>query len=162
MTDKQELLKMFDESTRVKRNLLSCPFDGKEAEFNEYGTCISLKCKVCEVGYDWQVCDVVDDWTRYEFYATDYYVGYEIEAVEIVRKALAEAWNTRAKTQREKELEEALNMSLMFADKMADDYGKLSDHLDRKNLTTPSPLIVIREMYNQLVETAEQALKESK
>lgn len=60
------------------------------------------------------------------------------------------------------ELVEALEESLMFADKIAEDYIKLSEMLERKNITTPSPLIVIGEMHNHLVEVAEKALKATK
>lgn len=75
--------------------LKPCPFCGGEAKIDNYGTCISLLCDDCGVGFDWQVCDVVDNWSQYKFIETKEYIGYEKAAVDITVKALKEEWNTR-------------------------------------------------------------------
>jgi len=147
----------------MTENLKPCPFcgDASDLEIRDRGyPWYSINCVTCGMmTWAYKTKDeAIRRWnTRADMHASladerdKYKCLYEMRGVEINRLT---ASNTG--------LVDALEETLMFADKIAEDYIKLSEMLERKDITTHSPLIVIREMHNHLVEVSEKALKATK
>lgn len=64
----------------------------------------------------------------------------------------------REKESRISELERVVIDGRMYADKIADDWEKSAEWLDKKSYTPPSSLILIREMLTHIFKETEQVL----
>tara|TARA_R110002126_G_scaffold168562_1_gene317059 strand:- start:1305 stop:1649 length:345 start_codon:yes stop_codon:yes gene_type:complete len=97
----------------------------------------------------------LNSWTCDEFLWKD-------EAANLAKLIKALAEELRRKEKRILELERVVTDGRMYADKIADDWEKAADWLDKKGYVMLSSLIVIREMLSRIFKETEKVLPQPK